>query len=282
MSFITPMFAAPMPKTNLDLKSGMWYAEEKIDGHRLILQVMSGVGLAWSRDGLTRVLPSHIHEAIKSLPDGTYDGELHVPGGRSYGVTEIVNGPSLAYTVFDILRLENESLLDMRFDIRRTNLLSILPMHGSIHAGWSVPVETEQQLSSLLSEVWERDGEGLILKHVSSIYVPGKRPKNTWIKLKKLQSAVLTVIGFSRSRGKIVDRGPYAMIELRDDDGNVTQVKTRNDAECRRLEREAPSEEFTLGGSVHPAIGRKLRIEFQERTPDGNYRHPRMDRWEDE
>lgn len=283
---VTPMFAAPMPKTNLDLKSGAWYAEEKIDGHRLILQVINGVGLAWSRNGLTRVLPPHLHEAIKSLPDGIYDGELHTPGGRSYGVKEIINGPTLVYTVFDLLHFEGVSLLEHRYDIRRINILNILPKEGSIHYGWSVPVENEPQLSSLLSEVWERDGEGLILKHTGSIYVPGKRPKNTWIKLKKLQSAVLTVISFSPSRGLIVDRGPYAMIELRDDDGNVTQVKTRNDAECRRLEALAPMpiEGFLLGGGgqQHPDIGRKLRIEYQERTPDGNYRHPRMDRWEDE
>lgn len=285
MSFINPMFAAPMPKVPLNLKSGEWYAEEKIDGHRLILQVEKGKGTAWSRNGLTRILPPHLHEEIKRLPDGIYDGELYTPGGRSYGVTEIVNGPNLAYTVFDLLQFEGVSLLEENYFKRRVVLLETLAPRSenpNIHRGWTTLVENENQLSTLLSDVWERDGEGLILKNTSSIYVPGKRPKNTWIKLKQLKTAVLTVIGFAPSRGQIVDRGPYAMIILRDEDGNITTVKTRNDEECRKLEKEAPIEEFSLGGSTHPAIGRKIRIEYQERTPDGNYRHPRMDRWEDE
>ena len=36
-----------------------------------------------------------------------------------------------------------------------------------------------------------------------------------------------------------------------------------------------------VGKTSDPAIGRKLRVDYQEVTPDG-YRHPRWDRWEDE
>jgi hypothetical protein len=86
-------------------------------------------------------------------------------------------------------------------------------------------------------------------------------------------------MGFTQSRGKIIDRGPYAAVLLRDAAGNETTVKTLNDVELDRFEQEWPS---TAGVEHHPAVGRKLRIEYQERTPDGSYRHPRWDRWEDE
>jgi ATP-dependent DNA ligase len=110
---------------------------------------------------------------------------------------------------------------------------------------------------------------------VDAVYRPGKRDKS-WIKIKKLRSAVLTVTGFQPSKGQIINRGPFATVVLKDEQGNVTTVKTRNDAEIAKLEAQA------VAGAAHPAIGRKLRIEFQERTVDGSYRHPRWDRWENE
>jgi hypothetical protein len=33
---------------------------------------------------------------------------------------------------------------------------------------------------------------------------------------------------------------------------------------------------------THPAMGRLLRIEYQDIAADGGVRHPRWDRWEDE
>lgn len=311
MSFITPMFAAAMPKVPLDLRSGEWYAELKIDGHRLILEKSAHGVMAWSRNGLMRPLPFHIVEAARKLPDGIYDGELHVPGGRSYGVTEIENGPDLVYTVFDILQsTHGEVFTDFPYTFRRNHLRGILSKDGPICRGWSVPVPDQPTLINLLEEIWARDGEGLILKHQDSLYLSGKRPKNTWIKIKQLQSTVLAVAGFIPSKGKINDRGKYATVVLVDEEGNYTTVKTRNDEACREFEREAipgplvwgkmrfsdgtkleyhwgvsVNSEFALGdppAEPHPAIGRKLRVEFQERTPDRNYRHPRWDRWEDE
>jgi len=77
---------------------------------------------------------------------------------------------------------------------------------------------------------------------------------------------VCTLIGYQA--GKL---GPQATTLLRDEDGNVTTVKWKNMELLSRMNADPQS-----------FIGRKVRIEYQERTPDGNYRHPRWDRFEDE
>lgn len=288
MPFIEPMFAASMPK-KLIITPDQYAMEEKYDGHRLIVEVAQNGIFAWSRNGLARALPAHLTITLSEFPVGIYDGELFVPGHRSYGVTEIVNGPNLVYTVFDLLRFKNSSMELYSYDTRREFLSTIFDeMIGDpkfpIKKAQSLHVHNMVQVQKILEKIWARDGEGLILKRRDLPYLPGKRPKDSWIKIKQLRSAVLTVVGFVQSRGQINNRGPYAMVLLRDDAGNETAVKTKNDAECRKFEQEAPVQgEFTLGdGPKHPAIGRRLRCEYQERTPDGSYRHIRWDRWENE
>lgn len=299
MSFISPMLAASMPKTAPRIDPGMMVAEEKLDGHRLVVHVANVASLpatvkevtAWSRNGLIRPLPTHLAVALGKLQPGIYDGELLVPGKRSYGVTEIVNGPDLVYTVFDILQLMGTPTINEPY-ARRRAYLELMGEHGLFDGAVTLskvyPVISFDHAMRICEEIWERDGEGIILKRLSARYVPGKRPKDAWVKIKALRSAVLTVIGFIPSKGEINDRGPYATVALRDDDGNETTVKTRNDEELARFAKQATkfSTPFTLSAlprsMAHPAIGRKLRIEYQERTPDGNYRHPRWDRWEDE
>lgn len=284
MPFVKPMLARPLDD-KLILRAGEFAAEEKFDGHRIVCEISGGHTnlftdkkiTAWSRYGLERVLPTHLLEALCSLPDGLYDGELLVPGKRSYGVTELTNTSDLVYYIFDLLQYKNEEIVHIPYDDRRLLIGEVIPYGESlpIQLAASTNVNTWPEIYALRDSVWARDGEGLILKRRAAPYQIGKRSKD-FIKIKDLRSAVLTVVGFIPSKGLINDRGPYATILLRDDDGNETTVKTRNDAECRLLEKEA------VGHEIHPAIGRRLRIEYQERTPDKNYRHPRFDRWENQ
>lgn len=277
MPFISPMLAAPMP-AGFAPKAGEYIAEEKFDGHRLILEVsrasrddLFGEGnavRAWGRYGIARVLPKHIIDAAARLPTGVYDGELFVPGKRSYGVTELVNSPDLVYTAFDILELADEDTTDLSYTYRRRLLEKACSLlEGSaVRLSQIWQVDGTIAVQELFAEVLKRDGEGLIVKNVAARYHVGKRPKHVWIKMKALRSAVLKVLGYEP--GKL---GLYARVVLQDAEGNTTTVKTKNNDWLAKLAEDPASYK-----------GRRLRIEFQERTPDGNYRHPRWDRWEDE
>lgn len=263
MKFISPMLASPLPKS-FDPRG--WYAEEKFDGHRLIVCVNDTQVKAWSRNGLERLLPRHVLADLQTLPNGTYDGELVTPGGRSYGVTDKTKAGTLIFVAFDILEVSGTPATHLTYAERRMLLVTALSgEHDAIVLADRFPLETMDDVKRIVSEVWKRDGEGLILKNPRGTYQPGKRSKD-FIKIKSLKSAVLTVIGFQS--GKM---GPHATVVLEDEDGFMTTVKTLNTQELIKLNRDPKA-----------AMGRKLRIEYQERTPDGSYRHPRWDRWENE
>jgi ATP-dependent DNA ligase len=290
------MKAGPLSKLPADISAGDWVVEEKYDGHRLIVQVSETLNMrpvkAWSRNGLERVLPPHIWRSLQLLPNGVYDGELRVPGERSYGVTVLEDAHKLEYVIFDVLELLGRDVKKYSWVDRRAYLEEIFrdkcfnsehnevqgcgsatcwKWYGkevattgvSLSLVWSV--DSREEIEQTVRAVWIRGGEGLIIKHRKSIYEPGKRSKQ-WLKYKDLQSAVLTVIGYQAGL-----LGPHSVVVLRDEQGNETSVKTKNDAWRARLDAEPDG-----------YVGEKLRVEFQERTPDGGYRHPRWDRWESE
>jgi hypothetical protein len=130
---------------------------------------------------------------------------------------------------------------------------------GPLRVSPAYEVNSQADIDEHLKRVWARDGEGLIVKRRASLYFPGKRPKDAWIKLKQEDHVVMTITGFMA--GKL---GPYSTVKLRDTEGHETTVKTLNNILLDLIARDP--------GAV---IGRKIIIAFQERTPDGLYRHPR-------
>lgn len=266
---------------------GKWVAEEKYDGHRILMCVTDHAEVhVWSRYGKTRPLPAHVLHDAKQLVPGVYDGELLVQGGRSYNVKEGTKAGQLVYVIFDLLRVVGvPTICEQTYDVRRESLEYIFVQRGGQMNANGVMLAPSHKLLSrehmlqLRDEVWQRDGEGLIIKRRAGLYLPGKRTKE-FMKLKKLETAVVTVIGWAESRGEKNYRGPYGMTRFRDDAGFESQVKTLNDHELARFEERGRN--CGLFNENHPDLGRKLRIEFVEKTPDGAYWHPRWDRWEDE
>lgn len=303
IGFLTPMLAKGWPKKSF-IQPGEWFAERKYDGVRLIVEVDGGKRdlfnqktiTAWSRNGNQWSLPQRILNTLNQFPDGVYDGELIVPGARSYGVVDLGNFELREFVMFDVLHASGVDLtMNVTYEQRRGVLQSLYNLGRTSDRGeviqspgvqlaerWEINSEAEALYR--FGMVIEEDGEGLILKHKNGVYVPGIRSKH-FIKLKDLKADVLTVIGFRESTGGIVNRGPFAIAVLRDDEGNETTVKTLNDEMCRKLEKVMGQRVPKMIKDIcvnHPWVGRQLRIEYQERTPDGGYRHPRWDRWEDE
>lgn len=287
MKFITPMFAAKM-KEGFDPSSGEWVSEEKFDGIRIIATVDREVPedlltdctvRTYSRNGIVHLVPPHLRASLRRLPTGIYDMEMFVPRLRSYGATRLSNADQLEVRVFDLLHLHDEDTMDLPLRDRRALLEEMFSRPEvrteTMQLAEQRPVASLDQIREHRNEVWARDGEGLIIKNLDSIYRPKSRRQNVWIKVKALRSALMTVVGFEPSKGEVFDRGPYATVVLEDREGCRTTVKTRNDEEIAKFEREAS----VLGPAHHPAIGRMLWIEYQERTPDKGYRHPMWDRW---
>ena len=277
--FVKPMLASQMPDVadhKIDTilaalsryNARDWAMEEKFDGHRVIVTVNEGRVKAWSRpqtgkDALVRELPDHLMAEFTVLPTGTYDGELMIAGGRSYNVTDGKFAGQEIFVVFDILSLLGLPTIGETYDARRAYLTEIFKTHDTLK---SVKLAASFEPSAAaVKAIWARDGEGAILKRRASNYQPGARSQD-YIKVKGLIPFLMTVTGYKADKS-----GPYSVVLLKGDDGSKAKVKTLD-----------ASAYAAFAADPDSFIGRKLWIECQERTPEGSYRHPRYDRFEDE
>lgn len=299
MSTVKPMLAITLEKAKI-ITWNEWAMEEKFDGHRMIVHITSTDVQAFGRprkhagsDGKTmavQVVPRHLEIELQQLPNGIYDGEL-VGGKTSTDVRRTDMQDSLRFVVFDCVQLNGIAAASLTYDERRELLVRVFKNHegvmikGGKHVSLaeSFVVDSKQSLMRYFERIRKAGGEGVMLKRRASIYQQNKRSPDL-VKVKALHTAVCTVIGFEATKGTVMNRGYFAKVLLRDADGNLTSVKTKDDFELEQFNKAAAKIEGTLDHVLrtHPALGRKLRIEYQDRTTSGGYRHPRWDRWEDE
>lgn len=261
-SIPSPMLASAMTTevtgAEFDRTYAGWLMEEKHDGHRIGVVVDGASVFAWSRpraDGvaLARALPDTIIDAMRHLSNGVYDGELVAPGGKSWDVSVI--GTRLVFIAFDILEVEGRDMTRLPYSTRRDMLLDQLMKlpkgQAAVSTTESVPAKW-----STVEAIWQRGGEGAILKRPTSSYAAGKRSPE-WVKVKEKKAETLTVIGFEA--GKM---GPYSKLMLRDKSGHETTVKTLGNVMLREITANPQS-----------YIGRRVVISYQLKTPNGSYRH---------
>lgn len=313
-----PMLASKMSgRATYDWKQ--WVGEVKENGVRVLIHVgVEEQVRATTRpkgDGrvLERVLPEHLVAALRKLHPGIYDAELVVRVSDQQASTDVTRKDMERFrevALFDVLQIEDKPVVFLTAIERRQILES---RFAELRDGWTSPIADlfggpdlhvrlverrelsgEEDVTNFFAEVRERGGEGLILKRRDSLYHSGLRSKE-WVKLKRKEHATLVITGFSHTRGEKLDRGPFAIVHLKDEDGNETTVKTRNDHELRQFEKEWDNFVASLDpvkhrtalydalehpGDHHPAIGRRLVIEFQQRTRTGGYAGPVIwDHW---
>ncbi len=259
-----PMLAsamvAPVTGVAFDRQYGTgWAMEEKLDGHRCVAVVRGRTVRAFSRPragktALARDLPAHIVTLLQDFPDGVYDGELVAPSGKSWDV--VVVGAKLVFVIFDVI---GEEWQGFAYHQRRHRLLQVL---ATMRPGQQAVSTVESLVPSWagVQAIWQRGGEGVILKRLDSTYRPGARSPE-WVKVKQVHAATLTIVGYQAGKS-----GPYSAVELRDDDGHTTTVKTLDNALLR---------EFAANPSAY--IGHRVVISYQEKTPGGSYRHGMWD-----
>jgi len=241
-----------------------WALEEKLDGHRCLVQLHEGEVSAWSRPqaghggvALTRALPAEMREVLRTLPTGLYDGELVATSGKSWDVVR--KTAHTIFVAFDILRIVDLDLTQAPYTLRRSTLLDALRMLPSKQDRVST-VTSNAPTWAQVQAIWSRGGEGAIVKRLASTYQPGVRSPD-WLKVKAVHAATLQVIGFEAGKS-----GPYSALQLRDATGHVTTVKTPDRTTLTEI-----------AANPDAYVGRHVVIQFQERTPTGHYRHGRFD-----
>lgn len=302
MKPIAPMLAVPMSKADI-ADWNDYVAEEKYDGWRLIVILPAHDPIqAFTRlrkhssgqkdqNDVTGMLPVALLNELDALRPRTgwivLDGELlAIRKDGTIGTSTDVPRKELAkrYVVFDVLTTPAGSSMMFPYSQRRTILEAIMltPADALEHI---VAAEVREcidpdHVATFCHEVWDRGGEGLILKRKAARYESGKR-REAFVKIKKLFTAVIKVTAFEATRGTVLNRGDYAkvcgvIVEAPEGHeallGTETSVKTKNDEELAKFNK-------AKGAGT---IGRLLRIEYQDIAAEGGVRHPRWDRWENE
>jgi DNA ligase-1 len=194
---------------------GQIAAEFKYDGSRFQFHKKGNWARLYSRrlEDVTAALPDVIEKLISSTShDVILDGEVIAIKDnkpmpfqsvlrrfrRRHDIAEAQDAIELVPNVFDILYLDEETLIDLPLNERRKRLESAVTMYIAPQIISSDPLEIERTYKAAL----DAGHEGIMIKVPASPYSPGQRGKQ-WIKIKpEVDTLDLAVIGGEWGEGK--------------------------------------------------------------------------------
>ncbi len=181
-----------------------WVFEIKWDGYRAIAELNKTDVQLYSRNGnlLNQAYPE-ITEALAKLKlEAVLDGEIivmdetgtpnfqllqHYAEDRSYPIY---------YYVFDLLKLTDESLMQLPLLERKHRLRELLNEDDIIKYSDHI----EEQGKKMFALLGKKNMEGIIAKKADSTYLPGKRTAN-WLKIKNHKTLDAIIGGFTKPGG---------------------------------------------------------------------------------
>jgi bifunctional non-homologous end joining protein LigD len=294
---IPPMLATPGP-----LPTGPgWAYEFKWDGVRAIAYCDAAGLRVLSRNDrdVTGTYPELAE--VAGLLDGrsaVLDGEIVAldPAGRpSFAQLQrrmhVVEPPAsliaavpVGYYVFDLLRLDGTSTLDLPY-ARRRELLAGLPLAGTVV---QVPeFVTGPDAADVTAAAARRGLEGIVAKRLSSPYRPGRRSPD-WTKVPFNQTQEVVIIGWKPGEGRRAGTIGSLVLAVHDETGALSfagGVGTGfTQGMLRELEQQlAPWQRRTI---PVPGIPREHargvhwveplfvgEVAYRTWTPDGRLRH---------
>jgi len=204
VSGILPQLSNPITDEQVKayLDAPAWCMQRKHDGVRAILKVEGATVTGINRKGLTMPLPQSVVSAAIDVQwhnDFVLDGEL-------VGETLFA---------FDVLRHDGVDTTTLPLSVR-LNMLESYPETGAIRRCETYRTSEEKQRA--LSHLRESGAEGVVMKHLSSLYKPG-RPNSMGesLKLKFVVSASVRVCRVNNGKRSVG-------MELLDENGNWIEV----------------------------------------------------------
>jgi ATP-dependent DNA ligase len=295
MQDIKPMGALGLPKGQKGIdkleslyKDSNYVSEPKYDGSRYLLnKSLEGIFLTSRRESVnggmcekSANVPHIINETL-DIPNKTIlDGEIDIEEGRNFHYVQGAMGSlperaiktqyeqqKLYYKVFDILQFDGENIRQIPLIKRRELLKGIFSKYEFEYIKLVPQISSEQNKRKMFSEEIEKGNEGIILKNLSSIYTEGKKPVNSWYKVKLVNTYDGIVIGYNQGMGKY-EGTVGSLIVAQYLNGILTPV-----ADVGGMTDEMRAE-FKLRIDNR----QKIIIEFKAQEPEVNhrYRHPRF------
>ena len=122
---------------------------------------------------------------------------------RKYDIEKLADDFPVELNVFDIVYYNNEGLMNEPLHLRRRILEKIIKDNkGKIALTKKLITDDEKKAKEFFNESLKNGNEGVMIKNINSIYVPG-RYVNGWVKLKNvLEPLDLVVTGAIYGEGK--------------------------------------------------------------------------------
>ncbi len=207
-------------------KLGKCIVEQKYDGFRLQIHKNLDTVKIFSRqnENVTDMFPE-IADAVKkqvkakkAIVEGEalavneatqefFPFQVTIQRKRKYEISEKAKELPLKVFLFDVMLVENESMLEKPFAMRRKKLREIVEPGPTIELTEAIETDKAEEIDRFFEESLERGLEGIIAKDLNAKYIAGAR-KFAWIKLKRsykgeLQDSVdVVVIGYYKGKGK--------------------------------------------------------------------------------
>ncbi|MEX2290230.1 MAG: ATP-dependent DNA ligase [Mycobacteriales bacterium] len=261
---VKPMLAKAVP----DVPTGDYLYEPKWDGFRCIVfrdgdQVELG---SRNERPLTRYFPEVVEAVKAQLPARcAVDGEIVIAAGKGLDfeallqrihpaasrVTMLAATTPASFVAFDLLALDEESLLDRSQAERRARLEQALA--GAAPPVHLTPLTTDPELAREWFTLFEGAGlDGVIAKPAGGVYAPDKR---TMLKVKHARTADCVVGGYRwHKSGPVVGS---LVLGLYDDAGALQHVGVAAAFPmARRAQLVEELEPYRLpDGAEHPWLG---------------------------
>jgi bifunctional non-homologous end joining protein LigD len=296
-STLQPMLATsgPLPRDD-----GRWSYEVKWDGVRALVAVEGGRLTLTSRNGndITAAYPElrGLGTALGST-SALLDGEVVAfdsAGRPDFGQLQArmhVRTPTAAMQrdtpvtllLFDVLHLEERSLLGAPYDERRV-VLEALPLAGDC---WQVPPAFPGDGEAVMAATRAQGMEGVVAKRRDSRYEPGRRSE-CWVKVKHVRRTSAVVVGWKPGEGGRAGRIGSLLLAVPQGDGwayaghvgtgfTAATLRMLGDrlAELRRetpVLQDVPREHARSAVWVEPSL--ICEVDYTEWTRDGRLRHP--------
>ena len=210
---VQPMLAKlarAIPKPVDDTDDGGWLFEPKWDGFRCIVFRDGDRIELFSRKlkPLARYFPELIDPLLAALPTRcVVDGEIVVPDRDANGldfdallqrihpaksrIDRLAAETPSEFIAFDVLAVDDESLVDRPMLERRAQLVDIVELVERVRV---TPASTDRARAEQWFSSFEGAGlDGIIAKPIDGVYAPGKR---SLVKVKHQRTGVVAIPGF--------------------------------------------------------------------------------------
>ena len=195
IGLLRPMLAKPIKNVkHLDYSTAFY--QHKYDGNRCLVTRVSGVNIAYSRNGKVIKSIGHIIDEIELDEGQTIDGELYCHGVSLQKIGSWIKREqeatlNLSLRVYDII--EDKPYRE------RLETIQGLSLGDNASTVPTLPIEEKDRLEELLRESLDNGYEGGIVRWGNAGYEDGKR-SNSLAKVKVFDDDEFLVVKIIRSR----------------------------------------------------------------------------------